>query len=266
MFQADLAFLRQIGPKLESLEVHRLEQEAEESNYFLAPLDFTPGAFPLLRRLVFGPAERGTPLCDFWLAFFNDAPQLRELTLLREVETASTPLPWHQLTKFTGYNFPLDECLEVLRLAPDLEECTFIVEICAPSTPPQAVTHPHLKTLCLLPDSDGEGWADILTFLTLPAVETFHLERIPKVEASILQTLLSRSSAPLRKLTVCPPKWGQYGQWESCFRLMDLIWRSYISPAQTRRFKPNSSKHLAQVKNSFSRSSAISFSTTPAPS
>ncbi|KAJ7693817.1 hypothetical protein B0H17DRAFT_479932 [Mycena rosella] len=229
MYQPDLAFLRQISHQLESLEVHGLEQEPEENAYFLQQLDFTPGSFPLLRRLIFGPGESGTALDECWFAFFSDALQLRELALLGEAVTASIPLPWHQLTKFTGCEFLLNECVEVLRLAPDLEECTFSIQSPTGSPPPQSVIHPHLKTLSILPDSDGDCWSDILAFLTLPNVEALQFAGMSDLDTSSLEAFLSRSSASLRTFSVSPDRWADFSHWEQCFRLMPDLERLHLT-------------------------------------
>ncbi|KAF8214083.1 hypothetical protein K438DRAFT_996183 [Mycena galopus ATCC 62051] len=99
-FQPDLDFLRDIGLQLESLEVYGLAQEEEGAWDPYESRNFTPGSFPLLKCLTIGPAPPERDLHNHWLAFFNDAPQLRQLNLgriLGPIENNS-PFPWHQLT------------------------------------------------------------------------------------------------------------------------------------------------------------------------
>ncbi|KAJ7098711.1 hypothetical protein B0H15DRAFT_901270 [Mycena belliarum] len=222
-FQSDLTFLRQISDRVERLEVHGLEQERRELSFYSNSLDFTPGSFPLLRTLVFGPGNIGefdNGLSDCWLGFFSDAPRLCELALLGEVVIASTPLPWHQLTKFIGYDLSIDDCLELLRLAPDLEECTFRIQSPITLTPPPVI-HTNMKSLILLPDSEGECWFDsLMAALTLPALETLTLTISDMCASSVFEAFLSRSSAPLRHVLITPNHGPEFADWSGCFHLM----------------------------------------------
>ncbi|KAJ7462165.1 hypothetical protein FB451DRAFT_480103 [Mycena latifolia] len=219
-FQPDLAFLKQISHRLESLEVHGLEQFTREAEDSLEPLDYTPGLFPLLRRLVFGPATPGEDtIYDCWFAFFGDAPQLRELEILGCIDIKVVPLPWHKLTKFTGYDLDLGDCLEMLHLTPDLEECTF--KILGSASTMQPVIHLRLKSLTILPGSTGKCMTDILASLTLPTLETLQLSELSGISTSMFEAFLSRSSAPLRTFTVAFDMWAtRFDNWNKCFRLM----------------------------------------------
>ncbi|KAJ7682262.1 hypothetical protein DFH06DRAFT_291001 [Mycena polygramma] len=219
MFQSDLAFLRRIGRQVESLEVHGLEQDNEEFVHDpRLELDFSPGTFPLLKRLVYGPAVPGSGLDNLWLAFFSDAPHLHELVLLGGIDT-ETPFPWHQLTVFRGCNFELSQCLNILRLAPNLEECA--VSIPYHGSEQEPLTHPRLRSLTLAPDSEGDFYSsvDILKLATFPALETLRLSQIAEFEADVFLAFLSRSSPSLRSLAVCPDRYS-FDTWEQSFRLI----------------------------------------------
>ncbi|KAF7352366.1 F-box domain-containing protein [Mycena venus] len=223
MFQPDLAFIRCISHHLESLQVHGLEQE-EDSHTFDEALDFTPGTFPRLKRLVIGPAVPNTDLYDLWLAFFSDAPQLRELVLLGpplESIEINAPFPWHQLTTFSGHNFQVDQFLEVLRLAPDLEQCSISVTFNG-SEPLKSLTHSRLQHLTLRPDSDGDSWPayDIFKLVTLPALQSLYVSQITDISPHAFEEFLSRSSAPLRTLAVSPDRGDVFSAWERSFRLL----------------------------------------------
>ncbi|KAJ7118586.1 hypothetical protein C8R43DRAFT_96126 [Mycena crocata] len=218
VFQPDYAFLRQIASRLECLTVLGMEQEVE-INMPDSNLDYTPGSFPLLKRLVFGPWDPESSIYDCWFAFFLDAPQLRELVILAEVRVSRVLLPWHQLTKFTGSNFELEECLEVLRLAPELEECTFAVQFGCDAPSSCSLTHLRLQSLTLLPDREGDCWGYILQYLTLPSLNSLQISP-SDFSGEFFEKFLSRSSAPLRRVSITPDRWFNFDEWEKCFRLM----------------------------------------------
>ncbi|KAF7335371.1 F-box domain-containing protein [Mycena sanguinolenta] len=216
MFQPDFVFIRCIAHRLESLEVYGLA-EGDES------LDFTPGLFLLLQRLVIGPAVPGTYLEADSLAFFAGVPELRELVLSGRlpIPVSEISLPWKQLTAFSGHDFALDDFLDILRSAPDLERCDISLRFHGLHQP-QSVTHPRLQYLTIFPDSDADNWPsyEILKFVTLPSLGTLDVSQIIGLTHDGLESFLSRSSAPLRQLAVAPDCEDDYSIWDIAFRLI----------------------------------------------
>ncbi|KAJ6515360.1 hypothetical protein C8R45DRAFT_1086574 [Mycena sanguinolenta] len=161
--------------------------------------DLTPGSFPRLKRLLIGPAISGS------LAFFADAPKLRELVLsgLLFIPASDISLPLQQLT-FSGHNFALDDFLDILRSAPDLERCNISLRF---------------------DGSEGNNWPgnDILKSVTLPALHTLDVSQIAGLTQNNLENFLIRSSAPLRQLAVARDCEDDFTSWEGCLRLMPSL-------------------------------------------
>ncbi|KAK7062175.1 F-box domain-containing protein [Favolaschia claudopus] len=218
-YQPDLAFLRAIGRQLEDLEVFGLEQEDQAHCAPDAPLDFRPGSFPILERLVFGPAEPDTDLYNVWLEFFQDSPELRELAVLGATEIKQG-IPWHQLTTLTARNFELDQCLDVLRMATDLKYCTMSIQFYEPATALQHVTHRNLQSLRLLPDYEGNGWGEIVDNITLPSLRTLDISDLNELRPNQLEEFLSRSSAELESFKFSFDHVYGFSGWENSFRLI----------------------------------------------
>ncbi|KAJ7681796.1 hypothetical protein B0H17DRAFT_1333617 [Mycena rosella] len=134
---------------------------------------------------------------------FRNSPLLREVSLAR-VPPSSISLPWHQLSKFTGESFTFSACLEILRLVPTLTECTFVA--CHKKTPDlQTFTHLNLQSFTVV-QNEGEngGNFDILTFVSLPALQALRLELCfpPDNFENTLDGFLLRSSPPLQKIVI----------------------------------------------------------------
>ncbi|KAJ7368751.1 hypothetical protein DFH08DRAFT_32633 [Mycena albidolilacea] len=193
------------------------------------------------------------------LALFRNAPVLSEV-LISEVPPSLITLPWHQLTKFTGEIYTIAECLEALRLMPNLIHCTFAAFDSSPSSPTiprsfsfsnaavtqndlKLFTHPtvqHLELFGATSDSAlRANSACILAFLTLPALETLEIRGVEDYDKVVLDSFLSRSAPPLRKLSVRPDESQKAGT-NLCLShafttlpLTDLeVWYPESSPVQ----------------------------------
>ncbi|KAJ7129213.1 hypothetical protein C8R44DRAFT_776170 [Mycena epipterygia] len=180
--------------QMESLELH----VGVEDLYPSADI----GSFNLLERLTLGLPLDDADLSDVTIDVFRNAPRLREVHMMEGFLPWFVVLPWQQLTKFTGTDFTVYECLEVLELTPRLVECTFAVSQLEYEDPgPSNITsHLHLKTLGFAKPT-GCGLSDsILPYLRLPALETLH-----HVGASsfpphhIFESFMARSLPPLKR-------------------------------------------------------------------
>ncbi|KAF7335363.1 F-box domain-containing protein [Mycena sanguinolenta] len=162
--------------------------------------NFTAGQFPLLKRLVIGPAVPGKDLEVNSLAFFADAPKLRELVLSGPlfIPVSDVSLPWKQLTAFSGHNFALNDFLIFSVWLRTWNAATF------------------------LSGSMGIDWPgnDVLNFVTLPALHTLNVSQIAGLAQHEMEDFFSRSSAPLRSLTIAPDCEDDFRSWEGSLRLM----------------------------------------------
>ncbi|KAJ7671524.1 hypothetical protein DFH06DRAFT_1366554 [Mycena polygramma] len=130
-------------------------------------------------------------------------------------EDVATPsflsLPWNQLTKFTGTVYTNEDCLEVLRLAPNLTECAFAAfqgtdDIDADTL----IVHSRLTSLTLFDATEKSDTGrpvcstEILQFLTLPALQSLYILHCETEGFSddVFHNFLSRSSPPLRKFAI----------------------------------------------------------------
>ncbi|KAJ7740891.1 hypothetical protein B0H14DRAFT_477400 [Mycena olivaceomarginata] len=76
--------------------------------------------FPMLQKLSITIDE----ISEVGVMTFNNVPLLREV-FMNMVLPSFVILPWQQITKFTGESYYVDECLEAIRLMPNLLECAF---------------------------------------------------------------------------------------------------------------------------------------------
>ncbi|KAJ6490196.1 hypothetical protein DFH09DRAFT_375397 [Mycena vulgaris] len=160
-----------------------------------ALLDEVKGRLHLLRQLtvsVYGESL-GDP--------FGEAPRLRELdlTIINTSARALSPtnFPWAQLTVFRGEGLSVEDCFQVLRLAPHLECCAFSGWFGDDTgLPDPPLNLPILRSLSLM-NHEQFGW--FLGALTLPRLEDVHLAILPRQIPSFCD-FVSRSSCPLKKL------------------------------------------------------------------
>ncbi|KAJ6529067.1 hypothetical protein DFH09DRAFT_1185504 [Mycena vulgaris] len=175
-----------------------------------------PWSFPALRTLVMWPV-------DLDYEDFNGPPVQVLAPLLREVsmcqwhpEVHLTGLPWAQLTELTAEQYTIDDCLSILQLTPNLVECRLslfphtghpITRRGESSASTITVVLRHLRALTLFKsfgnEADEASSADILDFLTLPALLTLEiLDLDARADARFLEAFLARSAPPLETLAL----------------------------------------------------------------
>jgi hypothetical protein len=126
------------------------------------------------------------------IQIFSTAPQLREIYLFGNVVLSHFAIPWGNLAVFTGEQLSSRACLDVLRLAPSLVECTFHEPYLDPDTP--SISHPNLKSFSQL------GGDILFQFLTLPALQTLTLG-VDNIDSIHPPPFISRSSRSLLKFS-----------------------------------------------------------------
>ncbi|KAJ7637218.1 hypothetical protein B0H17DRAFT_1339592 [Mycena rosella] len=159
-------------------------------------------SFPLLQMLCISSWDAEDADEEDLIKTFPNSPLLREASL-SETPPSLISLPWKHLTKFTGAFDRGADCLEVLRLSPNLAECSFTLmddDVVADHT---ALTHSNLQSLSLLenPPTTFAGIAGILEYLSLPVLQTLHIVDSESDEFNF-ERFLSRSSPPLGKFTI----------------------------------------------------------------
>ncbi|KAJ6525081.1 hypothetical protein DFH09DRAFT_1286250 [Mycena vulgaris] len=131
------------------------------------------------------------------------------------------------------FSFDVRQLLVMLRHAPNLVECTFDrVFMDASDHPSQITSGLVLPTLRHLTfgnvhedplDPENETETDILTYLSLPALETIFLP-LPSDLLEDFETVLKRSSPPIQRLIAYAqgPAFG-YNQLDKCLRLVPSL-------------------------------------------
>ncbi|KAJ7742527.1 hypothetical protein B0H16DRAFT_1463984 [Mycena metata] len=196
-----------IFPRLDSLirryadRFHSLEVLVEKHDF-----SFYAESFPSLEKITIGFPDDGAPALSVWnrIAMFAGAPRLREARLVDGANLSVVSLPWHQLTTFTGQCFEADECLDLLRLAPSLVECTLSVAAdSAPSTT-SPVVHRRMQIFRLVCENDeASNNGNILAKIRLPTLHSLylvHIAGLQQVGHQAFTTFLSHASS-LRKFS-----------------------------------------------------------------
>ncbi|KAJ7639313.1 hypothetical protein FB45DRAFT_424637 [Roridomyces roridus] len=191
--------------KMQSLE---LEIHMEDFEEMEKPMP----EFPLLRELSLSSADGWTLLNESLDKMFADVPQISQVRLCYfPAKVDMVALPWDQLQKFTGEFYELSECLEALRLMPNIVECTFSVhETVVEDDSHQMVSHSQLRTFTLFqskPLDEDEAVprsAQLLALITFPNLETLQLLDIEDYDAQALASFLGRGSPPLKRLVIRP--------------------------------------------------------------
>ncbi|KAJ7757087.1 hypothetical protein B0H16DRAFT_1885795 [Mycena metata] len=194
---------------------------------------------------------------DTSLGAFAGTPLLREV-FLDEARPWTISLPWHQLTKFTGRLYGNADCLEVLRLCPNLVECTFAA--------PEGVVDIHRSDIGM-DGYDREQYRPS----GLPALQSLYILDCDysEFEDDVLTTFLSRSSPPLRKFGIrlssgtglqmahllLMPELVEVEIWRPPWFLYDEIFRSLTSNAS---FLPKL-QHLAFKSDSRTWESSLPY-------
>ncbi|KAJ7044582.1 hypothetical protein C8F04DRAFT_590935 [Mycena alexandri] len=135
---------------------------------------------------------------------FHSVPLLNEV-LLSEIPPSFIPLPWQQLTKFTGQFYTLRACLDALRRMPNITECALAAYASHNPEAFKIFSHPAIETFTLFSASadyrDGADSAQLLAFITLPALHTLQVDVLDFHEETFHAFLL-RSIPPLKRLSV----------------------------------------------------------------
>ncbi|KAJ7368768.1 hypothetical protein DFH08DRAFT_947663 [Mycena albidolilacea] len=149
------------------------------------------------------------------VVIFNNVPLLHEVIMIA-VAPSFAVLPWQQLTKFTGEVYEVKECIEAIRLMPNLLECVFSAfwRDDGDANRFGTVSHPNMQHFTLSELSESTLYRPyrpfsikILTLVTFPSLETLKISEMDNFgaeEAEALDSFLQRSSPPLRKLAVHP--------------------------------------------------------------
>ncbi|KAJ7639539.1 hypothetical protein FB45DRAFT_428497 [Roridomyces roridus] len=193
---------------LVSLDASRLESLTAVLPLEAFPLDNTQ--FPLLECVTLGPLCF-RPAVEVYPPYtcFENAPRLREVHLLKPATPALFILPSAQLTKFTGHGFTADQCLDFLRCAPSLVECTLHVELDDPPVDRSTRADlPQLKSFCIERSEYSEevehtSAAAILDLLDAPLLERLELVGLPNLHhyADEMVRFFSRVSKSLREFS-----------------------------------------------------------------
>ncbi|KAJ7476236.1 hypothetical protein FB451DRAFT_1463887 [Mycena latifolia] len=174
----------------------------------LSSLELNEG-LPNLTHLVLGCRQEdwGDVDDEDPITLFNAAPQLRNLHIILETQNNlgrfdRLPLPFHQLTSFTGTMFGALECIVILVQMPALVDCVFYVGPrvgVGVQQPVQSLTLPHLKSLKLWSTAARNVHGGlVLDHLTLPSLETLLLGRGELHLPPVLQSLCLRSACTIR--------------------------------------------------------------------
>ncbi|KAJ7781005.1 hypothetical protein B0H16DRAFT_1877806 [Mycena metata] len=201
-----LATFRRHCQSIHSLELHTSGDGFQRINTYLLDfihlLDFTR-LRNLSLHLLLGEDE----VFDFpaiEINMFHSAPLLNEV-FLGGIPPSLIPLPWQQLTKFTGHFFTLPACLYVLRRTPNVTECALAAYS---SHDPEAFDicrHPAVETFTLSAAVNYYDCADsaqVLAFITLPALHTLRIDNVDDFDEETFHSFLLRSIAPLKTLSI----------------------------------------------------------------
>jgi hypothetical protein len=176
------AILERLSSCIQVLELHITA--AEFPQYTLD--------FPFLRKLTLRTpyhwGHGGDPVA-FPIPTFGAARHIREVVLRRSyTDTSSFIIPWQNVAIFQGVSLSSEICIDVLRLASNLVECSLsspeLEEI------PLPVSHSGIKSL-KLEESDI-----LLEFLTFPALQHLDLSFIESDNPHLLP-FISRSAPSL---------------------------------------------------------------------
>ncbi|KAJ7693873.1 hypothetical protein B0H17DRAFT_1132258 [Mycena rosella] len=136
-----------------------------------------------------------------------DVPALREV-FMTESPPSFIALPWKQLTKFTGEGIAAADCRKVLRLMPNLVDCSFAV-FKDFEDGISAVSHPNIESFTLFKYfSDETGTLTdstaVLASLTLPNLQTLKLlySDPDDFDSDVFDAFLFRSGSRLQKLGI----------------------------------------------------------------
>lgn len=158
-----------------------------------------------------------------WINFFQNVPSLCSLEL-RSILPVRVKLPWSQLTRFKGHDFPRENCIYILRHCTNLVSCSFLgVNEPLTSYPHHTnlIQHDRLRNLFV------NAVGNLLDHFTLPELRSTGIE-MPSYNASgdisTFMTTVSRSSCHIQKLALIGLTVGDGEVVIECLRqLPDLV-------------------------------------------
>ncbi|KAJ7123686.1 hypothetical protein C8R44DRAFT_784202 [Mycena epipterygia] len=154
-----------------------------------------PTSLPVLERLTL--SAHGSPDMINPISAFRHAPMLRHLCLEAGMHPSDVILPWEQLTTLEFYGASADDCLELLRLTPNVASCVLDIQFASHGL---ALGSP-LLSLRSFTFSGPAGWG-MLRYLVMPVLEKLDLTRSPIGPRNVAQLLhfIGRSECQLRDL------------------------------------------------------------------
>ncbi|KAJ7780989.1 hypothetical protein B0H16DRAFT_603789 [Mycena metata] len=195
-----LATFRQHSESIHSLELDTSRDGFRRIDTHL--LDFTR-LRNLSLRLLLGEDEAFDHAIE--INMFHSVPLLNEV-FLSGIPPSLIPLPWQQLTKFTGHFLTLPACLYVLHRMPNVTECALAAYASHDIGAFEISRHPTIETFTLLRAAvnyyDPADSAQVLAFITLPALRTLRIENVIDFDEETFHSFLLRSSAPLKTLSM----------------------------------------------------------------
>ncbi|KAJ7368782.1 hypothetical protein DFH08DRAFT_33108 [Mycena albidolilacea] len=200
IFSSFMKTLRRHSGEMRSLELQLRVEDFEDVNTHL----LESSVFSMLQKLSID-IDNGRKNSDA-VVIFNNVPLLHEVIMI-VVTPSFAVLPWQQLTKFTGELYEVKECIEAIRLMPNLLECVFSAFVTDDDDADRfgTVSHPNMQHFTLSESTLYSPFSTkILTLVTFPSLETLEISGTDDFDAEELDSFLQRSSPPLRKLAVHP--------------------------------------------------------------
>ncbi|KAJ7613017.1 hypothetical protein FB45DRAFT_1065143 [Roridomyces roridus] len=124
---------------------------------------------------------------------------LHVLTIYADVKEMTFPMPALRSLTLASMELSASQALELLRAAPSLVECNFDQVYFEWDTTPMPLTHPKLRELRFGRLHLRCCSAELLRYLTLPALRTLAIS-LSKISVEDLCAFLTRSAPPLRHL------------------------------------------------------------------
>ncbi|KAJ6578668.1 hypothetical protein DFH09DRAFT_1148046 [Mycena vulgaris] len=152
-------------------------------------------SLPLLERLTI--SAHGSPDMINPISAFRNAPRLNHVCLEGGMHPSDLLLPWDQLRTMEFYGASSDDCLELLRLTPNVVSCVLDIQYASHALAQGA----PLQSLRSFTFSGPAGWG-ILRYVAMPALQKLDLTRSPPDPRNIVQLLqfVARSECALREL------------------------------------------------------------------
>ncbi|KAF8214669.1 hypothetical protein K438DRAFT_1927013 [Mycena galopus ATCC 62051] len=154
-------------------------------------------SLPLLERLTL--SAHGSPDIINPISAFRHAPLLRHVCFEAGMHPSDVFLPWEQLTSVEFYGARVDDCLELLELAPNIVNCIFDVQYESHAV---ALASP-LASLHSFTFSGPAGWA-LLRYIAMPALQMLDLTRCPPAPRQLIQ-FVKHSACQLQHLKIYVP-------------------------------------------------------------